>query len=317
MSKRPLKSLNDLNARKNAAVSGTLNIFTTASFNVFSIPTSSAGMYSVDYALHAFDQNISDNYYSIKNSYDGARFKAQDNLDINGNAVINLTADAPAGATYFNTGNLADISIDLLVDTNNNGIYRNDLASVQLSIQTGSLIAEISAPGASNKPYRFLAVNEAALLALYNLSGSATGSGGSGSGGANVSASYIVVNATPTLPNERQLAAGSGVSLTDNGPGNTIVISVSNDQPGTDSSATPGNATINKPSGISAISSGTNNVTITNSLANTNSKIMVTWLGDHGAARFWVTRAAGSFTVNISTNASANTSFCWEVASLI
>jgi hypothetical protein len=89
------------------------------------------------------------------------------------------------------------------------------------------------------------------------------------------------------------------------------------DQWGTDSSGTPGAATINKPTGISAIASGTNTVTITNSLATATSRVMITWLGDHGAARWWVNRSAGAFTVVLPTNATANTAFAWEVSSLL
>lgn len=88
-------------------------------------------------------------------------------------------------------------------------------------------------------------------------------------------------------------------------------------QSGTDSSASPGAATINKPCGISAIASGSSTVVITNSLATTTIAPQLTWLGDHGAARSWVVRAAGSFTVTLSANASANTSFSWCVKGLL
>jgi hypothetical protein len=88
-------------------------------------------------------------------------------------------------------------------------------------------------------------------------------------------------------------------------------------QQGTDSSATPGNATINKATGISAISINNTTVTITNSLVTATSKILITWLGDHGAARSWVVRSAGSFTVTLSSAASVNTSFAWEISYLI
>jgi hypothetical protein len=86
---------------------------------------------------------------------------------------------------------------------------------------------------------------------------------------------------------------------------------------GTDSSGTPGAATIDKPTGISAIANGAASVVITNALAKTTSRIMITWLGDHGAARSWVTPAAGGFTVNLSAAAGADTSFCWEVSDLL
>lgn len=89
------------------------------------------------------------------------------------------------------------------------------------------------------------------------------------------------------------------------------------DQAGTDSSGTPGAATINKPTGVSAIANGASSVTITNSLVTASSRVMITWHDDHGAARTWVTRAAGSFTVNISSNATADAAFSWEVSSLL
>jgi Concanavalin A-like lectin/glucanases superfamily len=99
----------------------------------------------------------------------------------------------------------------------------------------------------------------------------------------------------------------------------TIVLNVNGliVQSGTDSSGTPGNATIDKPTGVSAIASGATTCIITNSLATTASRIIITWYGDHGATRSWVTRAAGSFTVSLSSAATAHTSFGWEISSLI
>jgi hypothetical protein len=103
--------------------------------------------------------------------------------------------------------------------------------------------------------------------------------------------------------------------------GSTEVASVSAsgrvDQSGTDSSGTPGAATINKPTGVSAIASGSATVVITNSLATTTSRILITWHGDHGQTRDWVVRAAGSFTVTLNAAASANTAFSWEVSTII
>lgn len=86
---------------------------------------------------------------------------------------------------------------------------------------------------------------------------------------------------------------------------------------GTDTSGSPGAATINRPSGISAIASGATSVTITNSLVAAGSRVLVTWHADHGAARWWVTRAAGSFTVTLSAAATANAAFSWEVSTII
>ena len=91
------------------------------------------------------------------------------------------------------------------------------------------------------------------------------------------------------------------------------------DQAGTDSSGTPGNATINKPSGISAVASGATSVTITNSEAGTGCLIFVEWLADPGAlvTRWWVTRASGSFTLNLSGAAGADTPFAWRIQYLL
>jgi hypothetical protein len=89
------------------------------------------------------------------------------------------------------------------------------------------------------------------------------------------------------------------------------------DRYGTDTSASPGDAGVDRPCGIAAIPSGTNSATITNSLAFTTSQVFVQFLGDHGAARSWVVRGAGYFTVVLSSTASANTSFAWCVNSLL
>lgn len=40
-------------------------------------------------------------------------------------------------------------------------------------------------------------------------------------------ATFIVVTLDPTLTNERQLASGNGIVITDNGPNSTIVVAVS------------------------------------------------------------------------------------------
>jgi len=54
----------------------------------------------------------------------------------------------------------------------------------------------------------------------------ATGSGGGGGGGSGVDpyASYVVFSTTGSLANERTLAAGAGISLTDGGPGGLLTI---------------------------------------------------------------------------------------------
>jgi hypothetical protein len=91
------------------------------------------------------------------------------------------------------------------------------------------------------------------------------------------------------------------------------------DQAGTDSSGTPGAATINKPCGISAIAIGASSVVITNSLATTTSHISITPLArDTTCKELAVTaRGAGSFTVSGTANATAALAFAWEVKTLL
>lgn len=89
---------------------------------------------------------------------------------------------------------------------------------------------------------------------------------------------------------------------------------------GTDDSATVGNSTVNKPSGINTLASGATTVTITNSLvpnpATTKVRIKIDWRADPGG-RWWVTQNNGSFTVNVSAAPGANASFNWEVVGII
>ncbi len=49
-------------------------------------------------------------------------------------------------------------------------------------------------------------------------------SGGGGGGGAPTNASYVVLGVASELSNERQLAAGTGISITDGGAGSTVTI---------------------------------------------------------------------------------------------
>lgn len=117
------------------------------------------------------------------------------------------------------------------------------------------------------------------------------------------------------------VAAGSALWAFRNFGTNTAVVTGGGrlDQSGTDSSGTPGAATINKPSGISAIAGGATTVVITNSLVTASSRVRIDWYGDLGTQtkQPWVTRAAGSFTVNVGTAPAGAVAFGWEVSSLI
>lgn len=89
-------------------------------------------------------------------------------------------------------------------------------------------------------------------------------------------------------------------------------------QSGTDSTGTPGAATINKPTGKSAIAAGASNVVITNSLVTAASNIIITpHARDATCKELIVVPAAGSFTVSGTANATAALPFSWRVANHI
>jgi hypothetical protein len=99
----------------------------------------------------------------------------------------------------------------------------------------------------------------------------------------------------------------SGIRFINGGTGEITTI-------GTDSTGTPGNATINKPSGKSAIAIGAATVTITNSLCAITSRLMVTFHARDATGLLPVAvPGAGSFTVTTVGNCTAALPFSWEV----
>ncbi len=77
-----------------------------------------------------------------------------------------------------------------------------------------------------------------------------------------------------------------------------------------------GNATIDKPSGISTLASGATSVRITSSVipdpATTRLRFNVTPHNDPGS-RWWVEQGNGFFDFKVSSAAPTNVSFSWEV----
>lgn len=106
--------------------------------------------------------------------------------------------------------------------------------------------------------------------------------------------------------------AGNGTALA------RVMASGRVDQAGTDSTGTPGNATINKPTGKSAIAVGAASVVITNSLVTASSRVHITpHARDATCKELIAVVAAGSFTVSGSANATAALPFSWEVSTIL
>lgn len=105
--------------------------------------------------------------------------------------------------------------------------------------------------------------------------------------------------------------------------GSAIVATITStgalNQSGTDSSGSPGAATINKPIGISAIATGASSVVITNSLVTTGSHIQITLYGTDATCKEVHVEppSNGSFTVSGSANATAPLKFAWSVRNML
>lgn len=80
------------------------------------------------------------------------------------------------------------------------------------------------------------------------------------------------------------------------------------------SSASPGNATLNTPAGLSAIANGAAAVTITNNLVTANSLVFAILAETDGSIYVKsVVPGAGSFVINISANATGDRTVAWIV----
>lgn len=98
---------------------------------------------------------------------------------------------------------------------------------------SGSGIAGINISGSgtpiAGNPYSNLNFTGAGVSVTPAGNGVATinipGASGSPGGAGEVSASYVVLGLTSSLANERVLTAGAGITITDNGPNSTVVIS--------------------------------------------------------------------------------------------
>jgi hypothetical protein len=90
--------------------------------------------------------------------------------------------------------------------------------------------------------------------------------------------------------------------------------------PSTDSTGTPGAATVDKSQGKSSIASGASAVTITNSLVATTSNVLITPMdADTAIVKYKCVPGTGSFVVTgynaagVAQNAAANWRFMWFV----
>lgn len=167
---RPVRVLSDLEATQDVTISGSLIITTTASFDAIPVVTGSNGSYDVDYALHQVNNSVYQTNANIANAiagfadvYNKNRYTFTGSLDASGSKEINLTTSIISGSDNFASGNLFDIAIDFLLDTNGDGKYRNDLTSYQIFASGSDLFIAIDAPASPNCNYRLSVQNQSSL----------------------------------------------------------------------------------------------------------------------------------------------------------
>lgn len=170
MEVKPVKVLSDLEATQDVIVSGSLIITTTASFDTIPVVTGANGSYDVDYALHQVNDSVYQTNANIANAiagfadeYNKNRYTFTGSLDASGLKEINLTTSIISGSVNFASGNLFDIAIDFLLDTNGDGKYRNDLTSYQIFASGSDLFIAIDAPASPNCNYRLSVQNQRSL----------------------------------------------------------------------------------------------------------------------------------------------------------
>lgn len=227
MEYQPVRVLADLEALQDVTVSGSLIITTDTAFSASAIVTGSAGEYSVDEAFHTLDQSVYQTNANIANAvagvvaaYNNNRYIFSGSLDSSGSALLNLTTGIVSGSENFSSTELAKVTVNLLIDTNGDGKYRNDLTSYELYISGGELLVGVDAPASPNSNYRLIVSNEKPLnpisgsngvLIIAGPQGPQGNTGPSGSAGTNGvnGKSYITVASLLSTTNSVETVASN------------------------------------------------------------------------------------------------------------
>jgi len=178
MEYQPVRVLADLEALQDVVVSGSLIITTDTAFSASAIATGAVGEYSVDEAFHTLDQSVYQTNANIANAiagvvtaYNNNRYIFSGSLDSSGSAVLNLTTSIISGSENFSSTELAKVTVNLLIDTNGDGRYRNDLTSYEIYTSGSELLVSIDAPASPNNNYRLIVSNEKPLNPISGSNG--------------------------------------------------------------------------------------------------------------------------------------------------
>ena len=146
------------------AVSGAMRLSGATDFSYITSVTRTNGLYNVDNAIQALDAAVSasflqgsSNVTALKNAYNDLRAVVTGTLDGSGQAVVILTTYSTAS---FAVGQIKNVALDIMVDSNNDGVLTNDLVAIRMFTSGSDLKVQIDAPATPSVPYRLIAVNE-------------------------------------------------------------------------------------------------------------------------------------------------------------
>lgn len=165
-------------------------------------------------------------------------------------------------------------------------------------------------------PFKFKQVLQSGVSSPYSALGLTSGQRISLDEGASTVKLYgttnqLNIDCALTRTNGNILAVGSIKSVTNGGGIESNGKYVSEY---TDATGTPGDTTINKPTGRASLAAGATAVVVTNGVVSTNSNILIVPLDiDATVAKWKVNTTAGSFTVTVDAAATANWRFAFFV----
>ena len=229
---------------------------------------------------------------------------------------LNTIAQQVQGVKTFLSTIIASAGIQVATLFNNNGTGASDVGvKVGVSTADGSVNGNATlfmvSTGLGGTEIQRLGVRTGGQASGFALFG--VGTNGALAINNSIGAQLVWGNNALTLDGSNQTFANS---VTGNifRVGGTGALSIR----GTDTTGTPGAATIDKPSGKSAIAIGASSVVITNSLVTAASRVIITpHARDATCKELIAVPGAGIITVSGTANATAALPFSWEVSNLL
>lgn len=230
--------------------------------------------------------------------------------------LVSIAAQTFAGAKTFTSAIIASAGVQLASLWNTNGTSASDVGvKVGVSTADGSVNSNATlfmvSTGIGGTEVQRLGVKTLGAASGFYLFG--VGTAGALSINNSVGTQLLWGTNSLVIDSSNQTFSNSGVGNIFR-MGGTGAISMR----GTDSTGTPGAATIDKPIGKSAIAAGSSSVVINNSLATAAMHcVMTPHARDATCKELIAVCGAGSITFSGSANATAALPFSWELKGLL